>query len=69
MAANVAVREHDAFGLAGGARSVDEGGQILGLDGANERVEDGIALSAGDRRHRPESWTEGDGTLGSGANP
>ena len=36
----------DALGLAGGAGGVDEGGQIPGLDGADQRVEDRVALGA-----------------------
>ena len=55
---DVAVGKSNAFGLAGGARGVDERGQIAGLNGANERIEDRIALSADARRRRPaaRSW-------------
>ena len=44
---DVAVREHDALGLAGGAGGVDQSGQIVGLDGADQGVEDRVAIRAG----------------------
>ena len=37
---NVAMGERDALGLAGGAGGVDEGGQVFGLDGADQGIED-----------------------------
>ena len=45
---DVAVGEGDALGLAGGAGGVDEGGEVFGLDGADESVEDRVALRAAD---------------------
>ena len=44
---DVAVGEHDAFGLAGGAGGVDERGQIGGLDGADQGIEDRDRARAG----------------------
>ena len=46
ISGDVAMRERDTFGLAGGAGGVDQCGQILGLDGVGESVEDGIVLGA-----------------------
>ena len=37
---DVAVREHHALGLAGGAGGVDERGEVVGLDGADQGIED-----------------------------
>ena len=45
---HVAVGEGDAFGLAGCAGGVDEGGEVLWLDGADESIEDGVALRTED---------------------
>ena len=42
----VAMGKRDAFGFAGGSRSVDERGQIAGRNGAKERIEDGVTLDA-----------------------
>ena len=46
LAANIAVGKGNAFGLAGGAGGVDQRGQIVGLDGAGQGIEDGVALGA-----------------------
>ena len=43
---DVAVREHDALGLAGGSGGVNQRGQVLGLDGTHQRVKDGVPLAA-----------------------
>jgi len=47
---DVAVGEHDAFGIAGGARGVDEGGEIAGLDRPCDLVEVEVGLCIGDQR-------------------
>ena len=47
VSGNVAMGEHDALGLAGGTGGVDKRGEIVGLDGADQRIEDGIAVRAG----------------------
>ena len=43
---NVAVRQHYAFGLARGSGGVNQRGQVIGLNRANQRVKDRVALSA-----------------------
>ena len=45
LAGDVAVGEHDAFGFAGGARGVDERGEVRGLNVVRVAVEGGIAWS------------------------
>ncbi len=60
---DIGVREHHAFGLAGGARGVDEGSEIAGLDGTDEGIEDRIAIGA--RIVGPgKDLGESDGSLG-----
>ena len=39
------MRQHHAFGLARGAGGVDQRGQICRLDGADQRIEDRVALA------------------------
>ena len=41
---DVAMGEQDAFGLAGGARSVDEGGKVVGLNLAGGVIEGGVTV-------------------------
>ncbi len=55
---NVAVGEHDAFGLAGGAGCVDQRGEVVGFHRADKGVENRIPIRAGDRRRLPVSWKE-----------
>ena len=47
---DVAMREHHAFGLAGGAGGVNQRCEIVGLDGSDQGIEDWIALRALHRR-------------------
>ena len=44
IATDVAVRQHDAFGLAGGAGGIDKGHPVVGLDGVLEVGDDGAVL-------------------------
>ena len=51
VGAHVAVGEHDALGVAGGAGGVDEGGPIVGFDGLLDLLHDGgVFLAARDAR-------------------
>ena len=65
---DVAVREHDALGLAGGAGGVNQRGEIVGLDGAHQGIEDGIAIGAG-IVGPAKNLGEGDGAFRSGRRP
>ncbi len=62
---DIAVGESDALGLAGGAGGVDERGQVMGLDGTDEGIEDGIAPGAVGIGI-VKQLAHGDGALGSG---
>ncbi len=57
--------QHDAFGLAGCPRGVDQSGEIFGLNGAREGIEDGIALGAAGIG-AGDDVGEGDGAFGRG---
>ena len=64
VADHVAVREHHALGLAGGARGVDEGGQVLGAGWRGGRQLSGAGRAGQPLRQRANGRAVGSGGTG-----